>query len=180
MPDISSLMGSFGGFPIGLTVIPVVIIAIVLLSIARRGSAQANASKHWESTTGQVLLSQIQMRRASARTGMTPYPVVVYEYQVMGQRYQSSRISFGTDMGGSLVAQPTLDKYPAGSTVTVYYNPTNPAEAVLERRSRSSGILVWVVVIMIALVLCSMVISLGAMGFAGQWVSDIMGQLPSR
>jgi hypothetical protein len=30
-------------------------------------------------------------------------------------------------------AQATAARYPIGATVTVYYNPANPAEAVLEK-----------------------------------------------
>jgi hypothetical protein len=30
-------------------------------------------------------------------------------------------------------AYKTIDRYPVGAIVTVYYNPANPAEAALER-----------------------------------------------
>ncbi len=180
MPDIGSLMNNMGGLTIALTVIPFVIVALVLLMIARRGSSQAAASKNWATANGRVLLSQIEMRRSSGHHGSSPYPVVVYEYEVMGRRYQSNRISFGTEVGGSMVAPRVVNQYPAGSSVTVYYNPLNPAESVLEQTSRSSRVLVWVVVLILAILLCTSVMTIGALGFAGQWVNDLMSGLPSR
>ena len=120
MPNLDSLMGGMGGLTLVLTTVPFLIVVLVLVMIARRSSAKANASKDWPSTSGQVLMSQIEMRRSSGRnTGMSPFPVVVYEYTVMGQRYQSNRIAFGGDIGGSMIAQPTIAKYPAGSMVKI-------------------------------------------------------------
>ena len=37
-------------------------------------------------------------------------------------------------------------KYPAGSQVTVYYNPQNPSESVLERRATGSLLLLGLIV----------------------------------
>jgi len=181
MPNLDSLMGGMGGLTLVLTTVPFLIVVLVLVMIARRSSAKANASKDWPSTSGQVLMSQIEMRRSSGRnTGMSPFPVVVYEYTVMGQRYQSNRIAFGGDIGGSMIAQPTIAKYPAGSMVTVYYNPQNPGEAVLEQRSRSSKILVWVAVFIVAMLACTVAMTLGMMGFVTQFVNQFTAGLPGR
>jgi hypothetical protein len=178
MPRIDLLSSS--AVTILLTVIPFVVVAVVLLAIARRGSAQAGASKNWESTTGQVLMSQIQMRHNSGRAGASPYPVVVYEYSVMGQRFQSNRISFGGEIGGAFVAQPTIARYPVGSMVTVYYNPVNPGEAVLERKSRSSKVLVWVVVFILVILAITTVATIGGMSMISNMVNDAMSQIPTR
>jgi hypothetical protein len=59
-------------------------------------------------------------------------PKVVYEYQIMSQKYTGERITFGglptTRMGAAKVVQ----QYPAGAQVTVYYDPGSPTQAVLE------------------------------------------------
>ena len=57
-----------------------------------------------------------------------------YTYKVGGVEYAGDRIAIG-DMSYSLAADAKreLDElYPAGRPVKVYYNPANPAEAVLQ------------------------------------------------
>jgi hypothetical protein len=91
------------------------------------------ASRNWQPTTGQVLSSRIVVRY-SEEGGGTDYPDVTYGYSVMGQQYQSDRIFVGGAVGG-LGARKTIERYPVGSPVQVYFNPQRPDQAVLERRS---------------------------------------------
>jgi hypothetical protein len=61
---------------------------------------------------------------------------VLYEYEVQGQTYQSTQIKAGDRFirsGSSRDAYQTVDQYPPGTLVTVYYDPANPAESALER-----------------------------------------------
>lgn len=98
-------------------------------SMAYRQSTQA-----WQSTTGTVVMSSTQRKRTGR--SYSDYPVVVYLYQVNGRQYQSQRIKAGEQFLNvrlSGQAEATVQKYQIGSTVTVYYNPSNPAESVLER-----------------------------------------------
>jgi hypothetical protein len=74
---------------------------------------------------------------------------VTYTYQVAGQQYQSQRIYFGSEVGGSAMTG-VVKKYPVGAQVPVYYNPENPADAVLEQSSPASKVLILVGVILIA------------------------------
>ncbi|CAG1015949.1 hypothetical protein ANAEL_05413 [Anaerolineales bacterium] len=98
-------------------------------SMAYRQSAQT-----WQSVTGTIMMSSVQSSYSSG--SHSTYPVVVYQYEVRGQRYQSQRIKAGEQFLNVRIsgqAEATVQKYPIGSTVTVYYNPSNPAESVLER-----------------------------------------------
>ena len=98
-------------------------------SMAYRQSTQA-----WQSTTGTIMMSSVQSSYSGG--SHSTYPVVVYQYEVRGQRYQSQRIKAGEQFLNVRIsgqAEATVQKYPIGSTVTVYYNPSNPAESVLER-----------------------------------------------
>jgi hypothetical protein len=72
----------------------------------------------------------------------------MYAYQVEGQSYQSQRIYFGGEVGGSAMTG-VIKKYPVGAQVPVYYNPQNPAEAVLERSMPMAKLLGFIGVIMI-------------------------------
>jgi hypothetical protein len=58
---------------------------------------------------------------------------VKYAYQVGGRDYRSTRLYVGRPvLGGSKMAQDILARYPTGASVSVFYNPANPAEAMLE------------------------------------------------
>jgi hypothetical protein len=59
------------------------------------------------------------------------YPVVVYSYQAGGRSYQGNRIAPGPEVGGT-GAPKRAAGYETGSQVTVYYNPNDPSDAVLE------------------------------------------------
>jgi len=54
---------------------------------------------------------------------------VRYKYQVAAHSYQGTRISY--ELYGD--ARRGIYGYEDGQAVTVWYNPTNPSEAVLER-----------------------------------------------
>jgi hypothetical protein len=100
----------------------------------QQSMAYRQSTQTWQSTTGTVLMSSVQ-RKHTGRS-YSHYPVVVYLYQVNGQQYQSQRIKAGEQFLNvrlSGQAEATVQKYQIGSTVTVYYNPLNPAESVLER-----------------------------------------------
>jgi hypothetical protein len=100
----------------------------------QQSMAYRQSTQTWQITTGTVLMSSVQSSY-SGRSHST-YPVVVYQYEVNGERYQSQRIKAGEQFINVRVigqAEATVTKYPIGATVTVYYNPSNPAEAVLER-----------------------------------------------
>ncbi len=101
----------------------------------QQSMAYRQSTQTWHNTTGTVLMSSVQWKR-TGNSGSTTYPVVVYQYEVNGQRHQSQRIKAGEQFLNVRIsgqAEATVQKYPIGSTVTVYYNPANPAESVLER-----------------------------------------------
>lgn len=57
-----------------------------------------------------------------------------YKYTVSGQQYQSGALGFGQMVLSDYdAAAQKAAQYPVGSMVQVYYNPENPADAVLER-----------------------------------------------
>lgn len=121
-----------------------------IIFYTRRKVAQAAG---WPSTLGTVTLSTIQMHHDS--DGSTPYPVVHYAYQVMGQPYQGTKVMPGPDVGGS-GARKVVERYPAGAQVMVYYNPDQPSEALLERSTPGFVKLFWVILIVLDIFLCGL------------------------
>ena len=57
-----------------------------------------------------------------------------YAYQVGGRDYRSTRLYAGRPVlsGSPKIAEAIIAKYPPGASVSVFYNPANPAEAMLE------------------------------------------------
>jgi hypothetical protein len=98
------------------------------------------ASARWPTTTGKILSSVAEGHGTLAsggrgQAGTVWSPVVEYSYQVAGRDYHGSRIAFGGDVSGSRdFAQGIAARYPAGSAVTVHFDPDNPSFAVLEPR----------------------------------------------
>jgi hypothetical protein len=119
------------------TAVPVAILGGVFYWLSkRRGSAKTanQASLSWPSTTGKVLKSRVEV---SGGDHTSVSPRVVYEYEVSGKTYQNDHIRAGDRFLGrgwsSRDAYSAVDRYPEGASVTVYYNPANPAESALER-----------------------------------------------
>ncbi len=59
-------------------------------------------------------------------------PAVEYEFSVGGRKVRGNRIGIGEDSGGA-DTEATLRRYTVGAAVTVYYDPANPKNCVLER-----------------------------------------------
>ena len=131
-----------------------VILNVIFLWIIIANQRKINAVKTWPTTTGTVLASYLERRRSSNNSGTVNYPVVEYSYQVGGQIHRSSRIAPGSDVGGT-GAEKMIQPYPVGAQLTVYYNPQNPAEAVLEKKTPMQWIM-WVVLAALNVMLCGM------------------------
>ena len=94
----------------------------------------------WPETTGKVIASRVRSRRNEpddpdynfSDTEVTNEPFVEYEYKVGDREYRCSRVTIGERTSGEEL-EAILARYPAGTPVTVYYDPARPTRAVLER-----------------------------------------------
>ena len=117
-------------------------IFLIVIFYTRRKVAQTES---WFSTVGTVTLSTIDVHKSGRRSSI-PYPDVRYSYQVLGREYEANKIMPGAEIGGS-GAQKVIDRYPVGAQVTVFYNPQNPYEAVLEKKGPAPWIMLLLLVI---------------------------------
>ncbi len=86
----------------------------------------------WPSVTGRVTESRVDDAHLE-----TTKPILRYHYEVGGTTYVGFRASF-SGYGVSRTAMEAVVKpYPQGSRVRVYYNPRNPASAVLDNTAPS-------------------------------------------
>ncbi|MEZ4668748.1 MAG: DUF3592 domain-containing protein [Anaerolineae bacterium] len=171
-----SFMNSMGSTISILVGLPFLLVAMVLFVMALRGRRKAAVTRQWPSTNGRVISSDIEMRYSSGsnHSGYSPYPVVVYEYEVAGKRFMNNKIGSGTQVGGSLIAQPTVNRYPVGMKVPVYYNPENPIDSVLEPgKSTSSTILLWVSVLIIVILAVTFAFTFGLTNQISQLIPQV-------
>ena len=136
---------------VGIIGFVLLILNAIFLSIIFFMRRKMAAVSQWPSTMGTVNSSYLE-RRASSEGGSTNYPVVQYAYQVSGQAYQSAKLAPGPEVGGT-GAGKIVERYPAGAQVMVFYNPQNPADAVLERKGPAQW-LMWLLLIVFDCALC--------------------------
>jgi Protein of unknown function (DUF3592) len=118
-------------FWIGLIFFPMV--ALLLVASVTK-IIQFRAAKNWVQTTGRILSAGIETRRHQFQDEpetVKNVPAVKYEFKVGARTVDGTRISIGDE--GGLDIEATLKRYPAGAAVTVYYDPRDPTQCVLER-----------------------------------------------
>ena len=92
---------------------------------------QANMTKDWPTTEGQVVVSRVVSRigNISDDGDSTAYsPVIIYQYEIDGTKYIGDQVS--TYQLANQTAKTINQKFPIGPVV-VSYNPDKPEEAVL-------------------------------------------------
>lgn len=122
------------GGGVGLAIFAVIWTALVLCFdvFVGYGMVKAVLAQNYPSTTGEVIHSKLERHRGD--DGYTYGADIHFTYAVGGQTYTSEEHSYGAwNNSDSSGARKLLRKYPVGETVTVYYNPSDPSDAVLER-----------------------------------------------
>lgn len=96
-------------------------------------------TESWPTTTGTMVESRVEWFTShSNRTPRTMYwPVVRYVYQVDGRQYEGNQIAV-TGVGSVSVpswVEAMIEDYPSDASVTVFYDPKDPANACLSSRT---------------------------------------------
>ena len=92
---------------------------------------KANRAKTWPTAQGRILSSRLA--EVSDSDGIIYKAAVLYEYRVNGMDYRSDvwQVRAGSS-SFTRAATKVVERYPAGATVTVYFNPEDPSDAMLE------------------------------------------------
>jgi len=104
--------------------------------------------RYWPQAMGKVESCGIRNDRISSgdnHGGMSNTPFVFYVYFVNGRKYQGNRISVGEHGGSLQYAQNIIANYHPTRNVVVYYNPDDPADAVLDTKFSINLLLPFVV-----------------------------------
>ncbi len=103
-------------------------LGVVLVSLQVRELGKAAAIQQWPSTSGTVLDSRVIGIRAFR-------PNIVYQYSVNGVVYRDStdldQPGFGGRNNKRNAAETIIAQYPAGTTVSVHYDPKQPSVSLL-------------------------------------------------
>jgi hypothetical protein len=91
------------------------------------------ATTGWQTTSGEVVRSGVV--DAWDTTGDRFVPEVEYTYTVDGETLTGGQIDLRGDVfyGNEDAAALQVEPYPAGTVVTVQFNPADPAQSVLTR-----------------------------------------------
>jgi len=87
-------------------------------------------TENWHMTEGTVIESRVNI--TVGRGGSLKSPRITYDYEFAGKTYRGKRVSYAnvwTDVNNDVFEFIKL--YPAGSRMTVYYNPIKPSQSVL-------------------------------------------------
>jgi len=137
----------FGKFKAQLTRYPIIIrlliIIIILINLPLviffwglnkyyRFFKKGYSSRSWPTTEGTINTSRVARMGTAAERSYKA--IIKYSYSVKGTRYYSDQIYIGStgSSGMKWSANRTVGRYPVGKKAIVYYDPTNPAQAVLK------------------------------------------------
>ena len=102
---------------------PLYLIAGICVAIS------AVRSSSWPSVSGTVLSSQV-VSKPSGR-GVAYSPAIRYRYSVGGADHEGTRVWVIGDGISQGSVEAIVAKFPAGSTVPVFYDPSTPTRTVL-------------------------------------------------
>lgn len=110
-----------------LLIVPIIGFPLFFNWLARRVETRVEESRNWNAVEGTVVRSKAYQVKGVWR------PSLVYSYGAQGQQLRSSRYCFGDFTGPKAEVHALVARHPEGSKVQVYYDPTKPTYAVLER-----------------------------------------------
>lgn len=124
------------------TLIPLIIailsfgLGCIFLVLSWKRKRKEAITNRWLPAQGIVLSSEVKEYRSSGTQGATQItyaPLVRYQYTCNGHTYPGIRIALSAGNHSRLKAEQIAARYPVGQTITAYYDPLHPEEAVLEK-----------------------------------------------
>ncbi len=121
-------------------VLTFLVLGVVIFRGGLRILHRSQASINWPTVQGEVIRSEVRGDRDRNHEDSLPWADIQVRYVVHGQSYESNQERFeeGTNMNIQTV-RVLVNRYPVGQPATVYYNPDNPQEALLDPGVRGSS-----------------------------------------
>ncbi len=101
-----------------------------MIQLGRKSAEKVKQAKLWPTASATIIKSEVRkMPGSNAKFRFD----IEYRYQVNDKQYTNNNIAIGGEVtSGRILAEKRQEKYPEGSSPTVYYNPDNANEAYLE------------------------------------------------
>ncbi len=100
---------------------------------------EAYSLSSWPKLQASVVNTKIKARIEDAgdalRRSLSYYPSITYRYEVNGTSYESSRYRLGSEYNyfqDRADARKVADQFLAGSSLEIFYKPSDPSEAVID------------------------------------------------
>ena len=131
-----------------------------------RARQQTAANRAWPAADGEIIACDLERRSIEDDSAEESFAAAVrYRYQIAGQNYEGDAISTGgPTVTARALAETIADRYPVGRRLRVFYDPRNPASAVLEKgvNANLAAIIVFLIVfVAIEAVLVSILVNHG-------------------
>lgn len=122
-PPLTQSSGRAGAF------LAATILGFIGLAVTGTGLSRSMIAAQWPQANGEILRSEFLSSTSSQANQLR----LEYAFEVDGQVHQGTRISFTMIWGGGFT-RALESRYPPGQKVEVYYEPSDPTQAVLEIR----------------------------------------------
>ena len=118
----------------------IIVVSLVMVTYGDFLMVRAELSESWPTSAGKVTRSQVVISQTDEDSATFR---IAYEFVINEICYTSDVYRFGANGQYSTISitKAKHDKYPVGGNVIVAYNPSNPADAVLEPGVKSYGYL---------------------------------------
>lgn len=108
------------------------LMAWLILRHYRSSNVLLEASKRWATTRGEIVSAEVKRKPGSKPTWEGR---ITYRFDANGEAHTSRAVMIGGEVYASQTfAEKRVAKYPAGSSVDVYYDPADPSRCCLERQ----------------------------------------------
>ncbi|MBF0455398.1 MAG: DUF3592 domain-containing protein [Magnetococcales bacterium] len=125
-----------------------VVLSVTFFIFAAHPVIQHNKTSDWPSVKGNIILSQLVKKKPLfLNIGGVYHTEIHFLYRVDGKPYVGTRIQYGIGVNSFLFeqfAQKVVERYPKDKMVTVFYNPVNPSDEIVERSPALGFTLVWI------------------------------------
>lgn len=107
--------------------VTVVCVALVMVVVAFFVRVRAKAQFHWRQVFATVVAAAVEITNVISAN-------IEYEYEIDGKRFRGSRLrTLRVEWGfWGASAHRTIDKYPVGSTIVVFVDPSDPSKSLIE------------------------------------------------
>lgn len=144
---------------VGLSIL--IVGAVVLSIFFVRPFLHWRNAQSWPSADAQILSSEIEISRAKDSTSYEAK--FDFAFEVDGQEWIGNQFGFFVFSGSEKASKELVNRYPVGAETRIFYNPSNPSDAVMDR---SLGPAVWFCIGPIAMTIIGSVIFW--LGFRGR------------